>query len=185
MCAQGQVLKDNVNHADRSCLINVFVYTLSGVYSGYILRQNKQRLLDALNKGYCTHDLKVCTEFLPLHNVDVQSPGEDSLHLDTLYISTKSILFVGELDIKPQPPMPGVYPLRRKKTIKTVLKLPQINLTGNMYSETWEELQDSLCRTDRFVPVTDVEFKPRLESGISKLDFVAVNTDHIVFVGAK
>ena len=185
MYTQGQVLKNNADDANRSCLVDVLVHTLSGVYSGYVILQNKQRLLDALNKGYCTHDFKVCTEFLPLHEVDVQSPGDELLHLDILYVSTKSILFVGELVFKPQLPIPGVYPLRRKKTIKTVVKLPQINLTGNMFSETWEELQDSLCRTDRFVPITDVEFKPRLEGGISKLDFVAVNTDHLIFVGAK
>lgn len=166
-------------------LVRVLVYTIEGIFSGYVIKQKRQRLLDAMNQGFPTKTLKVCTEFMPLHGADVTSSDEDMVHMDTVFISVKSILFVGELDGATSTPLTGNYPLRRKKSVQTVIKLPEQNLTGNTYSEAWEELQDSLCRTERFVPVTDVEFKPRLEGGINKLDFVAVNTDHIVFVGTK
>ena len=61
--------------------------------------------------------------------------------------------------------------------------MPHISLVGNMHSEMWEELQDALNRTDQFIPFTDVDFNPPLEGGINHLSFVAVNKDHIIYVG--
>ena len=166
-------------------LLRILVYTTNGVFSGYVIMQKRMRLLDALNQGFATKQLEICTEFLPLHGADVSYPDEDIVHMDTVFISMKSVLFVGELDVNTSITLSGHFPLRHKKSVKTIIKLPGLGLTGSTYSEVWEELQDSLCRTDRFVPVTDVEFKPRLDGGVNKLDFVAVNTDHIIFIGAK
>ncbi|AKG53718.1 hypothetical protein DGWBC_1063 [Dehalogenimonas sp. WBC-2] len=76
-----------------------------------------------------------------------------------------------------------MHPLRRKKPLQATINLPHIVLTGNMHSEMWEEMQDALNHTDQFIPLTDVDFDPPLESGIDRLSFVAINKDHIIYVG--
>jgi hypothetical protein len=163
--------------------IKVFIYTTTGLFSGYTYCQYQQRLLDALNKGFMTSKLQSGSDFLPLFNLDIYSPGETPRHMDTVFIRKSNVLLVGERDVSSSADIANAYPIRRKKTLATVINLPQISLSGNMYTELWEELQDSLNRSDQFIPVTDVEIAPPLPSGISRSKFVAINKDHIVYVG--
>ena len=127
--------------------------------------------------------LKTCADFLPLFDLDFYSSGAPGRHLDTAYVRKNNILFIGELETDPPAPAAGVYPMRRKKPLQAVINLPQVSLTGNMYSEMWEELQDALNRSDQFIPLTGVSFSPPLPGGITRSSFVAVNKDHIVYVG--
>lgn len=163
--------------------IKVFIFTTSCLFSGYTYCQHQQRLLDALNKGFFTSKLQTCSDFLPLFDLEVFSSSVTSRRMDTVYIRKSNILFVGEGDSGAPPAAAGSYPLRRKKTLQTVINLPQTCITGNMYSEMWEEMQDSLNRSDQFIPVTDVVFEPPLPGGINRSAFVAVNKDHIIYVG--
>ncbi|PPD58876.1 hypothetical protein [Dehalogenimonas etheniformans] len=163
--------------------IKVFIYTTTGVFSGYTYCQYQQRLLDALNKGFMTSKLQSGSDFLPLFDLDVYSPGIPARHMDTVYVRKNNVLMVGESDSPVSGTSANAYPIRRKKTLQTVINLPQVSVKGNMYAEMWEELQDSLNRSDQFIPVTNVEIAPELPSGISRSSFVAVNKDHIVYVG--
>ncbi len=163
--------------------VKVFIYTTSGLFSGYTYCQQQQRLLDALNKGFFTSRLQPYADFLPLFDLDVYSSGTPGRRMDTAYVRKSSILFVGELETETTACQTGCYPMRRKKTLQAVITLPQVVLTGNMHSEMWEELQDALNRSDQFIPVTDVDFDPPLPGSIVRSNFVAVNKDHIIFVG--
>ena len=163
--------------------VKVFIYTTTGLFSGYTYCQYQQRLLDALNKGFVTSKLQTGSDFLPLFNLDIISPGLNPRHMDTVYIRKSNVLLVGEREASSSVEIATAYPIRRKKTLPTVINLPQVSVSGNMYSELWEELQDSLNRSDQFIPLTDVDFAPPLPSGISRSKFVAVNKDHIVYVG--
>ncbi len=163
--------------------VKVFIYTTTGLFSGYTYCQQQQRLLDALNKGFFTTKLQPSNDFLPLFDLEVYSSGTPDRRMDTVYVRKISILFVGELDSESSACQANCYPMRRKKTLQAVITLPQVNLTGNMHSEMWEELQDALNRSDQFIPVTDVDFNPPLLGGIVRSNFVAVNKDHIVYVG--
>ncbi|MEN8614387.1 hypothetical protein ABFB09_03745 [Dehalogenimonas sp. THU2] len=163
--------------------VNVIIFTTNGIFSGLTLCQHQQRLLDALNKGFYTSKLQTCSDFVPLFEVSFFAPGQAARHMDTAYIRKNNILFVGEQNIVSSTTQTNVYPMRRKKPLQAVINLPQVSLTGNMHSEMWEELQDALNRSDQFIPLTDVDFNPAFEGGIAQLDFVAVNKDHIVYVG--
>jgi hypothetical protein len=163
--------------------IKVFIFTTNGLFSGYTYCQHQQRLLDALNKGFFTSRLQTTTDFLPLFEVEAFFSGAGTRRMDTVYIRKSNILFVGEGESDAPPAAAGSYPLRRKKTIQTVINLPQTSITGNMYSEMWEELQDSLNRSDQFIPVTNVVFEPALAGNINRSAFAAVNKDHIIYVG--
>jgi len=169
--------------ASRFRRVKVFIYTTNGLFSGYTYCQQQQRLLDALNKGFFTSRLQPYADFLPLFDLDVYSPGAPGQRMDTAYVRKSNILFVGELDPESAGPQANVYPMRRKKALQAVINLPQVILTGNMHSEMWEELQDALNRSDQFIPVTDVDFDPPLPGSIVRSNFVAVNKDHIIYVG--
>jgi hypothetical protein len=164
--------------------VNVLIYTTNGVFAGTTLCQPQQRLLDALNKGFVSPNLQSLTEFLPLSNVVVITGTGDSQNMETAYIRKSNILFIGEQNTPtPSSPPSNVYPVRRKKCLEAVIHLPEFSLVGNIHSEMWEELQEALNRSDQFIPLTDVDFKPALPDGITNLPFVAVNKDHIVYVG--
>lgn len=163
--------------------VKVFIYTTTGLFSGYTYCQYQQRLLDALNKGFVTSKLQTSSDFLPLFNLDIISPGVSPRHMNTVFIRKSNVLLVGEPDGFSSTERANAYPIRRKKSLQTVINLPQVSLSGNMHSELWEELQDSLNRSDQFIPVTDVDIAPPLPGGLSRSKFVAVNKDHIVYVG--
>lgn len=163
--------------------VRVLIYTLNGIFIGSVFCNQQQRLLDALNKGFSVAKLKLSTDFVPIFNVDYLTPDQPTRHMDTAYIRKTSIFFVGEYDGETVTKLSQFYPMRPKKLIQTTINLPDLSLTGNMHSEKWEELQEALNRTDQFIPVTGVEFNPPLETGTDQLEFVAVNKDHIIYVG--
>lgn len=163
--------------------VKVLIFTTNGIFSGFTLCQPQQRLLDALNKGFYSPRMQAFADFLPLSEVVFFNSGNESRNMETAYIRKNNILFVGEQSTGAVTTQTKVYPMRRKKPLQAVINLPQLCLTGNMHSEMWEELQEALNRSDQFIPVTDVDFDPPLPTGIGHLNFVAVNKDHIVYVG--
>jgi hypothetical protein len=163
--------------------VKVLIYTTNGIFSGITMCQTQQRLLDAINKGFYSSRMQAFADFLPLSEVMFFNSLNESRSMETAYIRKTNILFVGEQFAASGTPQTNVYPMRRKKPLEAVINLPQLSLTGNMHSEMWEELQEALNRTDQFIPVTDVGFNPPLPNGIDRLDFVAVNKDHIIYVG--
>ena len=163
--------------------VRVFIYTTKGLFSGLTYCQHQQRLLDALNKGFLTSKLQTGSDFLPLFDLEVYSSDTNVRHMDTVYIRKSNIFFVGESDPNLPAGSSNAYPIRRKKTLQAVINLDQVSLTGSVHSELWEELQDSLNRSDQFIPVTNVTFEPSLPRGITRSNFLAVNKDHIIYVG--
>lgn len=163
--------------------LRVFIQTTSGLFSGFTLCQQQQRLLDALNKGGFSGKLQSSSDFLTLLEADVVSSEGQPRHMDIAFIRKSNILFVGEGQSGYAAASAAAYPMRRKKPIQAAISLPQTTLAGNMHSEMWEELQDALNRSDLFIPVTDVTFSPALQGGMEHADFVAVNKDHIIYVG--
>ncbi|MGI2335541.1 MAG: DUF6812 domain-containing protein [Dehalogenimonas sp.] len=163
--------------------IKILVYTTNGIFAGTTLCQPQQRLLDALNKGFHSPSMQTLVDFISLSEVILFNSPEEPRNMETAYIRKNNILFVGEQSPTSGPTQPNVYPTRHKKQLQAVINLPQLSLTGNMHSEMWEELQEALNRSDQFIPVTDVDFNPPLPTGIERLNFVAVNKDHIVYVG--
>lgn len=163
--------------------VRVLIFTTNGIFSGATMCQPQQRLLDALNKGFYSVRMQAFADFLPLSEVVFYDSRNESRNLETAYIRKNNILFVGEQSPESGATPTNVYPMRRKKQLQAVINLPQLSLTGNMHSEMWEELQEALNRSDQFIPVTDVDFNPPLPTGIERLNFVAVNKDHIIYVG--
>lgn len=163
--------------------VEVYIYTMNGIFIGSTLCQHQQRLLDALNKGFYSPKLQTFTDFMPVFNVVLKDNTESKQRMDTVYIRKSNILFVGEITPEHSAVQPNVYPVRRKKPLQAIINLPQISLRGNMHSEMWEELQEALNRSDQFIPTTDVSFNPPLLGNIKSFPFVAVNKDHIVYVG--
>ncbi len=169
--------------------VAVVVRTPNCILDGYTYCLKQQRLLDSLNNGFVTNIKKVGTDFLPLADVKVSLSNEKTESLSFTYIRKTNILFIGEKDTRKavdEPPRdkPIVYPMRKKKAIAARVHMPPYTLTGSMYSETWEQLVDALNREDLFLPLTDAEVSPVLDSGESKFRFLAVNKDQIVYVGS-
>jgi hypothetical protein len=164
--------------------INVTVVTTRGIFTGVVFCQQQQRLLDALNKGFYTPKNKTLTDFIPIYDVDASMNGDPKVLMDTAYIRKSDVLFVGEeCDQSTPRSAPTHYPLRKKKVMKAAVNLPQIRLAGEMYSEIWEEFQDALIHVDLFIPMTNVDFYPQIANGSEHFSFVAVNKDHISYVG--
>ncbi|AKG53571.1 hypothetical protein DGWBC_0908 [Dehalogenimonas sp. WBC-2] len=163
--------------------VKALVFTVNGLFNGYALCQQNQRLLDALNKGFLTPKLHVVGNYLALYDVDMYGSENVREHMDTVYLRKTNILFVGEQATKPEVISPPACTLRKKKRVKVVVSLPQVTLKGELYSEMWEELQDTINKNDQFIPITDVELSVPLPNGLSNLPFVAVNIDYIVYVG--
>lgn len=169
--------------ASRSRPIQVQIYTANGIFSGTTNCQPQQRLLDAMNKGFVSANLQSLTEFIPLTEVAFIDESGRSQFLETAYVRKNSILFIGEQTAPVSSPPSNVYPMRRKKSMKAVIHLSEFTLVGNLHSEMWEELQEALNRSDQFIPLTNVDFEPPLPNDIKNMPFVAVNKDHIVYVG--
>ncbi|PVV85084.1 hypothetical protein DD509_01990 [Dehalogenimonas alkenigignens] len=163
--------------------LKIFIQTTNGLFSGYTLCQQQQRLLDALNKGGFSGKLQPTSDFLTLVEAEVVSSLGEPRRMDIAFIRKSNILFVGEGQSESAAAPSAAYPIRRKKPVQAAISLAQTTLTGNMHSEMWEELQDALNRSDQFIPVTDVIFNPALQGGLEHADFVAVNKDHIIYVG--
>ena len=164
--------------------VNVMAVTTTGIFTGIVHCQSQQRLLDALNKGFYTQINHPNTDFIPICDAKMAVKGDSAVLMDMAYVRKSDVLFIGEE--KNQGMLCGApmhYPIRKKKAIKVVVNLPNISLTGNIYSEMWEELQDALTRTSQFIPMTNVDLCPPLSHGIEWLYFVAVNKDRISYIG--
>jgi len=169
--------------------VAVVVRTPNCILDGYTYCLKQQRLLDALNNGFTTKEIRVGTDFLPLAEVKASFPDKNTETLSFSYIRKTNILFIGERDTgktadEPSIYKPKVYPMRKKKAIAAKVHMPPYTLTGSMYSEAWEQLVDALNREDMFLPLTDAEVSPVLDSGEKVFSFMAVNKDRIEYVGS-
>lgn len=165
--------------------IDIVVHTVVGQFKGTAVCQPQQRLLDALNKGFAIGKAQTSIDFIPITNVVYTKPDTSSATMDVTYIRKKNVLYIAEIGGRKKRGVPLTYPFREKKGIRVVINLAAQSLTGLMYGEMWEELQEALNRTDQFIPLTDVTFNPPPASGPEKVNFVAVNKDYIIYAGSE
>ncbi len=181
-------LTDRWQDSSRLSQVKVVVCTANCIFVGYTYRLHQQRLLDALNKGFVAGQLHVGQSFMPLTGVKVCLPAGKEEYMESTYIRKANILFVGEKNGQ-QPGTPEareqskIYPFREKKALKAKVHMPLYTLVGSMHGEMWEQLLDALNKDELFLPLTNVELSPGLESGDSTFGFVAVNKDQIIYVG--
>ena len=166
--------------------IQVAVVTPNALFNGYIVCKPHQRLLDVLNSR-SNMDHKLSHEFLEIRDVDIYEPSsrQPARHLDIGYARRSNIVVVGERTCKELCRVEKPHPMRSKKPIKVEIELLQSSLQGEIYAETWQDLPGALHRNETFLPVTGVRLEQPLADGTDRFDFVAVNRDHVVFVGAE
>ena len=164
--------------------IEVTVFTANAQFDGYILCQPNKRLLDVLNSGF-NLDNVLSHDFLEIRDVNIfDHQSKNSIrHLDIGYARRSNIIFVGERKCVDSCRMELPYSMREKKPIPAEVEMPHIVLKGAMHAEIWQDLPGALNRNDQFLPLTDVELNSPLADGVNKFDFVAVNRDHIIFIG--
>ena len=56
-------------------------------------------------------------------------------------------------------------------------------LAGEIHGGTWQQAADTFEGNERFIPLTNVEISPEPVTGESRFDFVAINKEHILYIG--
>ncbi len=164
--------------------IDVTVFTLKAQFNGYIQCQSHQRMLDILNSNSSRNSV-LGTDFLEIRDVDVLEHNSPTpvRHLNVGYARRSNIVFVGERNCINSCRLELPYAMREKKPIPTEVELSSVSLKGALHAETWQDLTGALNRDERFLPMTEVSLGKPLVDGTDTFQFVAVNRDHIVFVG--
>ena len=179
---------DNWQSDTRLRPVEVVVCTATGIFAGRTYRLDRQRLLDALNQGLGTKGSPMGRDFIPLTQVEVCFPDGRRESLTSTFIRKANILFVGEKN-KGQVALPTDKEgkqrphWREKRPIGTEVHVPSYFIVGNMHSEIWQELLETLDSDERFLPLTNVRISPDLATGDSRFDFVAINKDQINYLG--
>jgi hypothetical protein len=168
--------------------VEVVVCTTTGIFAGRTYRLDRQRLLDALNQGLAPKGSPIGRDFMPLTQVEVWSPDGSKASLASTFVGKTNILFVGEKN-KGQGSLPtdggdqrGPR-WREKKPAGTEVHVSSYIIVGNMHTETWQELLETLDSNERFLPLTNARISPELAIGDSEFDFVAINKAQISYVG--
>ena len=167
--------------------VAVVVCTSSCTFVGYTYRSRRQRLLDALNKGFVANSSRIGRDFVPLTEVEVFFPDKRKEYMASTHIRKANVLFVaeksgGQAEMPDIEDRPKIYPTRTKKPIEAEVYMPLYTLMGKMHGEMWQQLLDTLTRDEMFLPLTNVEISPELVRGKSRFSFVAINKDRIIYV---
>jgi hypothetical protein len=164
--------------------IDVTVFTLKAQFNGYIVCQSHQRMLDVLNST-SNRDSVLGTDFLEISEVDVLEHNSPNpvRHLSVGYARRSNIVFVGERKCINSCRLELPYAMREKKPIPAEIELSCVLLKGSLHAEIWQDLAGALNRDERFLPMTGVSLAKSLVDGTDTFEFVAVNRDHIVFIG--
>ena len=167
--------------------MEVKIYTVDPVCTGYIDVPPRQRLLDVLN-GVPLGELHVGEEFLPVSEARISSLGGGSeVAVQNAYLNKAKILFVKEVGGKEIRGLGGEaasrqYPFVVKQSKPIKLLTPLFTLTGQMYYAENQCLRDLLNWTPRFLPLTNVNICPAGGESKSGVSFVAVNKEQIIFI---
>lgn len=165
--------------------VEVVVCTTAGTFVGYAYRTSRLRLLDALNKGFAVHGTRIAMDYIPMTDVTMYLPGGIQHDMASAHIRKASVLFVAER--KGGQPEGGTTKLGKvvmaKKPVDARLRTLRHLLDGRLHGAAWAELVTSLYQKETFLPLTNVNIQPTLDTGESQFDFVAVNNDKVIYVG--
>jgi hypothetical protein len=166
--------------------IEVTVFTVNAQFNGRIICKPQQRLLDVLN-ARANMNNQLSHDFLEIRDMTIfDRTGQSAVkRLEVGYARRSNIIFVGERECLEHCRVDKPHPMRDKKPIMTEIELPQVLLKGAIYAETWQDLPGALHRNESFLPVTGVRLDHPLVDGTEAFNFVAVNRDHIIFIGAE
>lgn len=159
--------------------VEVKIYTVAPVCTGYINVPPRRRLLDVLN-GVPLGELRVDEEFLLLNEARIISSDGSEVTIQKAYLNKANFLFVKEVGGGETREL-GVYPFVEKLSAPIKLLMPFFTLTGRVHFAKHQRLWDLLNWSPRFLPLTNVDIYPaegERESGVS---FVAVNKELIIF----
>ncbi|MCX6005163.1 MAG: hypothetical protein NT082_05775 [Chloroflexi bacterium] len=160
----------------------ILVCTREYVFTGIIRCEYGQRLIDALNEGVPVGASSRGLDFLSLEDVQIiDMAGVESNH-PRLYIAKHNIIFIAqhERDKKEKPL--SAYPYRQKVPVKVKIYETPFTVTGQVYSDTWEQLADTIEAKVSFLPLTNVEISPALPGGYSWFEFAAINKENVTYL---
>lgn len=166
--------------------LKVRVYTPTHVFSGYVHRLSRQRLIDLLN-GVLAGSLRVDEEFLPLTEVTVCSPDGREAATQFACVNKVQILFVRESEDSQARGLGeeaghNLYPVVEKTPVPVKVYVPSHTLIGEMHCAKRQRLSDVLNAGERFLPMTNVEIVPSSGTAQSGIGFVAVNKEQILYL---
>jgi len=167
--------------------VKVVVCAETCTLTGYTCCMKHQRLLDVLNQDFIPNSLPIGKDFMSLTDAEVSFPNGEREFMASIYVRKSSILFVGEKSEgeseKPEiEDRSTMYLAKAKNPIEVEIHMSSHTLTGQVYAQSWQRLLDAVERTDKFLPLTDVEIYPALGNITSTFDFIAVNRDKIIYV---
>jgi len=166
--------------------VEVKIYTVAPVCTGYSDVPLRRRLLDILN-GVHLGELCVSEEFLPVSEARFSSLDGSEVTVQNAYFNKANILFVKEIGGEETKGLGGEvgnkpYPFVEKLSAPIKLIMPSFILTGRMYYAKTQHLRDALKSETRFLPLTNVDIYPAEGEGESGVSFVAVNKEQIISV---
>ena len=166
--------------------VEVKIYTVAPVCTGYIDVPLRRRLLDVLN-GVPLGELHVDEEFLLVSEARISSLDGSEVTVQNAYLNKAKILFVKEVGGEETKGLggevvPRQYPFVDKLSTPIKLLMPFFTLTGRMYYAKNQRLRDVLNWTPRFLPLTNVDICPAEGESESGVSFGAVNKDQIIFI---
>ncbi|MBA7581748.1 hypothetical protein ES708_23659 [subsurface metagenome] len=164
--------------------MEIKIYTVAPVCTGYINVPLRRRLLDVLN-GVPIGELRTSEEFLPVSEARISSSDGSELTAQNAYLNRAKILFVKEVggEETKEPGgevVPRKYPFIEKLSAPVKLLMPFFTLTGRMYYAKNQHLRDMLNSKPRFLPLTNVAIYPAEGESESGVSFVAVNKEQII-----
>lgn len=166
--------------------MEVKIYTVNPVCTGYIDVPPRQRLLDVLS-GVPLGELQVAEELLLVSEARISSLDGSEVTVQNAYLNKAKILFVKEVggEETKEPGgevVPRQYPFVEKLSTPIKLLVPFFTLTGRMHYAKNQRPRDMLDWTPRFLPLTNVDICPAEGESESGVSFVAVNKEQIIFM---
>ncbi|MDD5312952.1 MAG: hypothetical protein PHO26_07965 [Dehalococcoidia bacterium] len=160
----------------------ILVCTRENVFTGIIRCEYGQRLIDALNEGVPVGASSRGVDFLALEDVKLRDmAGTEAAH-PRLYIAKHNIVFIAQHERdKAEKPL-NAYPYRQKVPVKVKIYEAPFMITGQVYSDTWEQLADTIEAQVKFMPLTNVEVTPALPGGYSHFEFAAINKENVTYL---
>jgi len=175
-------MKAEAGDNELSRQFEILVCTRENVFTGIIRCEYGQRLIDALNEGVPVGASSRGVDFLALEDVklrDMEGAEED---YPRLYIAKHNIIFIAQHERdKAEKPL-SAYPYRQKVPVKVKIYESPFLITGQVYSDTWEQLADTIEARVNFMPLTNVDIIPALPGGYAHFEFAAINKQNVTYL---
>ena len=171
---------------DTAAWLSVTLYMQTQIVTGFIHNPYQQRLLDLLN-GISVRQAEQRGRFLELSEMTIHHADGKEERLATAYINKATIQLATTSDVDLSKGIggkegPKSYPFQEKVPMPVRLSTPAYEVIGNMYRIShqiiWYVLEDKPI----FLPVTDAEIRVLTNDACTKVAFVAVNKEQILYL---